>query len=75
MIYRFGKLDGQDAESRRFLGYPTHYLPLSENPESIGDYRGKTLTLRIYSAHINIGVFGKVRIGTRSKLLLSLIHI
>ena len=74
MIYRFGKLDGQDAESRRFLGYPTHYIPLSENTETSGDYRGKTLTLRIYSAHINIGVFGKVRIGTRSKLLTALIQ-
>ena len=69
LIYRFGQLDGQDEQARRFLGYPVHYLSLSEGPLSIGDYRGKLLTLRIYSEHINIGVFGQASIGTRALLL------
>jgi len=69
LIHRFGKLDGKDGQSRRFLGYRIHYLSLSESLDHMGDYRGKTLTLRIYSSHINIGVFGKVRIGTRARLL------
>ena len=59
-IYAFGDLDG----TRRFLGYPVHYIPLGD------DYRNKTLTLRIYSDHLNIGLAGAMRIGSKSRLII-----
>jgi hypothetical protein len=58
-IYSFGDLDG----ARRFLGYPIHFVPLGDG------YRGQTLTLRIYSEHINIGLFGRLRIGSKARLI------
>ena len=74
LIYQFGQLDGNDAKARRFLGYPAHYLSLSDSAMNLGDYRGKILTLRIYSEHINIGVFGQVSIGTRALLLANVVR-
>ncbi len=59
LIYSYGDIDGRP----RFLGFPAHYVPLGEG------YRGRTLTLRIYSEHINIGLSGRVRIGSRSQLI------
>lgn len=59
LIHRYGDLDG----ARHFLGYPVHFVPLGE------DYRGRTLTLRIHSEHINIGVSGRLRIGSKARLL------
>lgn len=67
LIYRFGELDGSGPGGRRFLGYPVHYLSL--DPALLGgDYRGRRLTLRVYSDHINIGLFGQLRLGTRHVL-------
>ena len=61
LVYRFGSFDGPDA--RRFLGYKAHYIPLGNA------YQGKTLTLRIHSDHVNIGIFGEPLIGARADLL------
>lgn len=58
-IYSYGELNG----ARRFLGYPIHLVPLGDG------YRGQTLTLRIYSEHINIGLFGRLRIGSKARLI------
>jgi tRNA A-37 threonylcarbamoyl transferase component Bud32 len=58
-IHTYGDLDG----TRRFIGYPAHFIPLGD------DYRGRTLTLRIYSDHLNIGVFGRLRIGSKARLI------
>ncbi|HNN90681.1 MAG TPA: protein kinase [Pseudomonadota bacterium] len=63
-IYRFGQLDGSGRWARRPLGYPVHYIPLGRGSLA-RDYRGGILTLRIYSEHLNIGLFGQQRIGTR----------
>ncbi len=59
-IYAYGDIDG----TRRFTGYPVHFIPLGD------DYRGRTLTLRIYSNHTNIGLFGRLRIGSKSRLII-----
>jgi len=64
LIYRFGQLDGSGRWARRPLGYPVHYIPLGRGSLA-RDYRGSILTLRIYSEHLNIGLFGQQRIGTR----------
>ena len=69
LVMRFGQLDGDDARARRFAGYPMHLISLDDPRWGLGDYRGHTLTLRIYSAHINIGVFGRPRVGTRAELI------
>lgn len=61
LVYRFGEFEGPNAH--RFLGYKAHYIPLGDAA------RGKTLTLRIYSDHVNIGLFGEPLIGTRADLL------
>jgi len=58
LVYRFGTLDGPGAH--RFLGYKAHYIPLGHA------YQGKTLTLRIYSDHVNIGIFGEPLIGSHA---------
>ncbi len=58
LVYHFGTFDGPDA--RRFLGYKAHYIPLGQT------YQGKTLTLRIYSDHVNIGIFGEPLIGSHA---------
>src|SRR5262249_39616309 len=63
LIYRFGHLDGQGRDARRFNGYPVHFIPLGEH------YQGRTLTLRIYSEHINIGLSGRLRIGNKARLI------
>jgi serine/threonine protein kinase len=67
LIYRFGQLDGEGPWARRFLGYPVHYIPLGRLSLA-RDYRGATLSFRIYSEHLNIGLFGQQRIGTRLRL-------
>lgn len=66
-VYRFGQLDGQGPWARRFLGYPVHYIPLGRALLA-RDYRGGVFTLRVYSEHLNIGLFGQQRIGTRAVL-------
>lgn len=61
LVYRFGSFEGPNA--LRFLGYKSHYLPL-------GDHAGgKTLTLRIHSTHVNIGLFGETLIGAPMALV------
>ncbi len=67
LVYRFGQLDGNGRWARRFLGYPVHYIPLGV-ATLLRDYRGATLTLRVYSEHLNIGLYGQQRIGTRARL-------
>jgi serine/threonine protein kinase len=62
-VYAFGQIDGSGPNARRFLGYRPHYIPLGQH------YQGKTLALRIYSEHINIGIIGQPRIGSRAALV------
>jgi hypothetical protein len=62
LIYRFGVIDGDHKDARRYAGHRPHYLPLGSG------YQGKLLALRIYSAHINIGIVGTVKIGGRLRL-------
>lgn len=60
LVYHFGNFDGPDA--LRFLGHKPHDIPLGSK------YSGKTLALRIYSDHVNIGPFGQPQIGPRAEL-------
>jgi hypothetical protein len=62
-VYAFGVLDGEGPHVRRFLGYKPHYIPLDAT------YQGKTLSLRIYSDHVNIGVVGEPVLGSQLALL------
>lgn len=62
LVYRFGVLDGEGPHVRQFLGYKPHYIPLDST------YQGKTLALRIYSNHINIGVVGEPYLGSQLAL-------
>jgi hypothetical protein len=59
LVYRFGQLDGDGPDARRFLGYPMHFIPLGRG------YAGRVLTLRIYSEHIAIGIGSPLRIGSK----------
>src|SRR5262249_41329758 len=68
LVYRFGVLDGERAEARRFAGYKAHYIPIGDN------YQGKTLALRIYSEHVNIGVYGDVYIGSQLALTVATVR-
>jgi serine/threonine protein kinase/GAF domain-containing protein len=63
LVYHFGDFDGPNA--LQFLGYKPHDIPLGTN------FAGKTLALRIYSDHVNIGPFGQVQIGPRTDLTLA----
>lgn len=49
--------------ARRFAGEPRAYLPLDPH------YVGRVLTLRIYSPHRYIGLFGEILIGSRASIL------
>lgn len=60
LVYRFGEFTGPQA--LQFAGYLPHLVPL---PTA---YQGRTLALRIYSSHINIGVSGPQRIGDTQSL-------
>ncbi|HLM75036.1 MAG TPA: 7TM diverse intracellular signaling domain-containing protein, partial [Polyangiaceae bacterium] len=62
-VYAFGELDAPGPNARRFMGYRPHYIPLGQG------YQGKTLALRIYSEHINIGIIGQPKIGSRAALV------
>ena len=62
-VYNFGVLDGEGPHVRRFLGYKPHYIPLD------AAYQGKTLALRIYSDHVNIGVVGEPYLGSQLALV------
>ncbi|HNN91727.1 MAG TPA: protein kinase [Pseudomonadota bacterium] len=57
-LYHFGQLDGGGPERRRFLGNRTHVISLPPG------YVGRTLTLRIYSGDLVIGISGRARIGS-----------
>ena len=59
-IYQWGSFEGPEA--LRFLGYKPHFLPLGAG------YQGKTLALRVHSDHINIGIYGRPRIGSKAAL-------
>ncbi len=65
-VYRFGAFEGEGA--LKFQGYKAHYIPLGEG------FQGKTLTLRIYSEHVNIGIFGEPLLGPRSALTVAVIQ-
>ena len=68
LIYRFGELDGDGPEARRFLGNRTHMISLP------ADYSGRQLVLRIYSSHTSIGVSGQVRVGSTSGIFAVMLH-
>lgn len=53
LIYRFG-----DLASGRFAGYPWHMIPLGSS------WAGKTLTFRIRSSHVNIGITAGAVLGS-----------
>jgi GAF domain-containing protein len=65
-VYRFGAFEGPEAF--RFAGYKAHYIHLGQA------YQGKTLALRIYSEHVNIGIVGQPRIGPRTELTVAVIQ-
>lgn len=67
-VYAFGILDGEGPLVRRFAGYRPHFIPLE------GQYLGKTLALRIYAEHVNIGVFGDPAIGGQLALTEALVR-
>ena len=60
LVYRFGELN--DPAQRHYAGHRPHYVPIGP------DYQGKLLTLRIFSEHINIGIVGEVKMGSRLAL-------
>ena len=66
LVYRFGDFEGPEA--LRFRGYKPHDFPLGEG------FEGKTLALRIYSDHVNIGTFGRVVIGPRTAIALAMVR-
>lgn len=66
-VYGFGQIDGEGPWARRFLGYPVHYIPL-DSAHVRPAQRSAVLTLRVYSEHLNIGLFGQQRIGTQTRL-------
>lgn len=61
LVYYYGEFDGLNA--LKFLGYKPIDIPLGPS------FANKTLTLRIYSDHVNIGPFGHIQIGPRADLL------
>ncbi len=61
-VYDFGRW--ATGETPEFAGYPWHTLTLPE---------GKTLLLRIYSEHINIGPFGSIALGSAEEHLKKII--
>ncbi|MBK9264747.1 MAG: protein kinase [Polyangiaceae bacterium] len=63
LVYQHGYFEGPSA--LKFLGYKPHDIPLGE------DFTGKTLALRIYSDHVNIGPVGQPKIGPRTELTLA----
>ena len=69
LIYRFGQLDGEGPEVRRFLGNRTHMIPLP------ADYAGKQLVLRIYSTDpMIIGISGRVRLGPNPAIIAAMLR-
>ncbi|MDC3961210.1 protein kinase domain-containing protein [Polyangium jinanense] len=66
LVYRFGSFEGNGA--LRFQGYKTHFIPLGSN------FAGKTLALRVYSDHVNIGPYGEVLLGSRADLALEAVR-
>ncbi|GAB4288852.1 MAG: hypothetical protein Kow0083_01450 [Methylophaga sp.] len=65
LIYRFGQLAAEDG--RQFMGWPWHQIAL---PEA---FAGKTLSFRIYSNYTDIGLWGEIRLMSRSDMLLHVI--
>ncbi|MDI3290232.1 protein kinase [Polyangium sp. 15x6] len=66
LVYRFGSFEGDGA--LRFQGYEPHFIPLGSN------FTGKTLALRVYSDHVNIGPYGDVLLGPRADLALEAVR-
>lgn len=67
-LYRFGQIDGDGRQARRFAGYPMHFIPLPP------DYQGKTLTLRCYSKATTIGVGSRQRIGSKVAIIADILR-
>ncbi|HRI70320.1 MAG TPA: hypothetical protein PK156_39080, partial [Polyangium sp.] len=65
-VYHFGEFEGKNAH--KFLGYKSHYIPIGNV------YQGKTLTLRIHSDHVNIGLFGEPLLGARAAVMTEVIR-
>ena len=64
-VYKFGKLDSSGKGN--FSGFSSHLIPID------ADFQGKTLSLRIFSDYTNIGVRGKVFLGSKSDLILKIL--
>lgn len=73
LIAQYGHMEGRAAHG--FQGEPRAYLQLLPPPTTAQpgsdpkDYVGRTLTLRIYSPHRYIGVFGEVLLGSQATLI------
>ena len=65
MIYKFGKLTSEGQGN--ISGISSHMIPLGN------DFQGKTLTFKVFSDYSNIGIRGKVIIGSKSDLIMSII--
>ncbi|MEN8212672.1 MAG: hypothetical protein ABFR31_13210, partial [Thermodesulfobacteriota bacterium] len=60
-VYKFGKLDSSGKGN--FSGLSSHLIPIDT------DFQGQTLSFRIFSDYSNIGVRGKVFLGSKSDLI------
>jgi len=66
LVCRFGSFEGENA--LRFSGFSPQYIPLGKG------FEGKTLALRVYSDHVNIGPFGRPLIGSHAALALTMVR-
>lgn len=66
LVSRYGSFEGEDA--LRFSGFSPQYIPLGKG------FDGKTLVLRVYSDHVNIGPFGRPLIGSHAALALAMVR-
>ena len=57
LIYKFGEL-GSSRDT--FMGWPFHIIPLEPG------FAGKRISFRINSDHVNIGLLGRVTLGSRT---------
>ncbi|MDT8311611.1 MAG: diguanylate cyclase, partial [Methylophaga sp.] len=64
-IYQFGEVTAEKQPV--FRGWPWHSIPLPT------DYAGKTLTLKVFSDYVDIGLWGDIWLIDRSVLQLTLL--
>ena len=65
MIYKFGKLTSEGQGN--ISGISSHLIPLGD------DFQGKMLIFKVFSDYSNIGIRGKVILGSKSDLIMSII--